>query len=74
MSNLPPHVKVEVRRILDGVARRLLEEENAKALGSASRRDTNLTDNGSNQGALLSEFHEGPVGGGNGLGGNKVTA
>ncbi len=39
-SDLPPNVRREVRRILDGVARRILaEEENGESLVSA---DSNL--------------------------------
>jgi hypothetical protein len=60
--SLPPHVRAEVKRILDGAARRLLADElDRDAIGAATGSDDHLGDGGPNQGAPLVDGEPVPV-------------
>jgi hypothetical protein len=56
-GGLPPHVRAEVRRILDRAARRLLAEQvDLDSLGTAAGVDVGTLYDGADQGAPLGEL------------------
>lgn len=61
MSTLPPHVRAEVRRILDGAARRILEETNNNPGRSLPRTYRDRLNDGFDNPAFLGEGEEIPV-------------
>lgn len=74
MSDLPPHVRAEVQRILDGAARRLLEQANRDAAGAGAGINTDLLDDGFDEAALFLKGESVPVKAGDGDGRNMVKA
>ncbi len=74
MTHLPPHVRTEVRRILDGAARRLLAEElDGDAVGAATGRDAHSLAGGADERTLLVESESVPVGSGDRHGGARAA-
>src|SRR5687768_16053992 len=61
MAEMPPHVRARVQRILDGAARRLLNETDPDATRAAAGMDVNPSNSGSYQVPLLPECQLVPV-------------
>ena len=60
--SLPPHVRADAQRILDGAARRLLAEKlDRNPIGATARGDLRQIDGGPDQGASLIEGESIPV-------------
>ncbi len=53
MKQMPPHVRAEVQRILDGAARRLLREANANPVNRATGQDVDTIDRRGDDPSLL---------------------
>ena len=61
-ADLPPHVRVEVQRILDGAARRLLADQlDRDPVRAPARRHHDPSDDGANDSAPLVERQRVPV-------------
>ena len=57
MADLPAHVRADVQRLADAVARRLLAEQmNADPIGATARRDDSPVNRRPDERALLVEW------------------